>query len=445
MTDAPTTTARAADTLTTDDTLIGGLPLDELLLWSSIAIIVMAGIYNTSLFLISRRRFRRSRGPREQRCYVFLLACLNEEKVLAESLARITALPARNTLALVIDDASDDRTADIARAACAAHPGTVHLLRRQLPNARKGKGAALNAGIAHLRSSGLLDGRDPRDVIVCVVDADGRLDPHVVQAVDPYFDNPRTGGTQIGVRMYNRHKGLLARLQDMEFVIYGDIFQSARRYIGSVGMGGNGQFMRLAALDTLLGPDGSGPWSDSLTEDLDLGVRLIARGWTNQHCTSAAVSQQAVLDVRRLVRQRSRWFQGHLQSAGLVPLIVKEVPTRAAVDLLYHLSSPVLILLTSLLPVSFLVAVAGTAVGSIEAGRPLISPMWVIGPYVLSFTAAYVYGWVYSRREQGLGLVRAVLLSHVFIFYGYIWFAAGWWGLWRMITGKRTWLKTART
>ncbi|MFF7727989.1 glycosyltransferase [Streptomyces sp. NPDC008001] len=415
----------------------------EVLLGAAIAIIVMAGCYNTTMFLLSRRRIRRVRGPRRQRLYVFLLACLNEEKVLAESLARITDLPAGNFLALVIDDASDDGTADIARA---AGSDRVHLLQRTLPNARRGKGAALNAGIRHLRESGLMDGYDPHDVIVCVVDADGRLDEHVVQSVDPFFDDPRVGATQIGVRMYNRHLGLLARLQDMEFVIYGDIFQCARRYIGSVGMGGNGQFMRLAALDSLAVPgQEGGPWSDSLTEDLDLGVRLIARGWTNQHCTAAAVSQQAVLDVRRLVRQRSRWFQGHLQSAGLVPLILRSVPTRAALDLLYHLSSPVLILLTSLLPLSFLVAVAGTVIGSVQAGRPLITPMWVIGPYVLSFTAAYAYGFVYRRRERRLGLLRSILLSHVFVFYGYIWFAAGWWGLWRMLTGKQTWLKTART
>ncbi|MET9642997.1 glycosyltransferase [Streptomyces syringium] len=416
--------------------------ISEILIWASIAIIVMAGGYNTTLFVLSRRRIRRKRGPREERFYIFLLACLNEETVLAESLARITALPAGKFIALVIDDASDDGTAAIARA---ADPERVHLLQRYLPDARKGKGAALNNGIRHLRESGILDGHDPRDVIVCVVDADGRLDQHVVQSVDPFFDNPRTGGTQIGVRMYNRDKGLLARLQDMEFVIYGDIFQKARRYIGSVGMGGNGQFMRLAALDSLMGEDGSGPWSDSLTEDLDLGVRLIAHGWTNQHCTAAAVSQQAVLDVRRLVRQRSRWFQGHLQSAGLVPTILRDIPTRPALDLLYHLSSPVLILLTSLLPLSFLVATAGTVVGSVQAGHPLISPMWILGPYVLSFTAAYAYGFVYHRRERDLGLLRAILLSHVFIFYGYIWFAAGWMGLWRMLTGKQTWLKTART
>ncbi|WP_262059943.1 glycosyltransferase family 2 protein [Streptomyces sp. STR69] len=413
--------------------------ITELLLWSSIALIVLAGCYNTSLFFVSRRRIRRSRAPHGERLYVFLLACLNEETVLSESLARIASLPAGNFFALVIDDGSDDRTAEVA---LAADPHRVRLYRRTLPNARRGKGAALNDGVRHLRESGLLASHDPAEVILVVVDADGRLDPHIVQSVDPYFDDPRTGAVQVCVRMYNRHLGLLARMQDMEFVVYGDVFQSARRFIGSVGMGGNGQFMRLSALNTL---DGEGPWSDSLTEDLDLGVRLIAKGWTNQHCTTAAVSQQAVLSLRRLVRQRSRWFQGHLQSAGLVPLILRDVPTRPALDLLYHLSSPVLILLTSLLPVSFLVALGATTVASVEAGHPLVSPMWLLGPYVLSFTTAYAYGYVYAKRERDLGLVRSVLLAHVFVFYGYIWFAAGWWGFWRMLTGQRGWLKTART
>ncbi|KPI07229.1 hypothetical protein OK074_3927 [Actinobacteria bacterium OK074] len=411
----------------------------ELLLWASVVLIVLAGCYNTGMFVLSRRSTKNTRTSPAERFYVFLLACLNEEKVLSESLARITALPAGNFLALVIDDGSDDRTA---LTALSADPRRIRLHRRTLPNARRGKGAALNDGVRYLRESGVLDGYDPADVVVCVVDADGRLDPHVIEAVDPFFDDPDTGAVQICVRMYNRDKGLLARMQDMEFVVYGDVFQTARRSIGSVGMGGNGQFMRLSALNSL---GEGGPWSDSLTEDLDLGVRLIARGWTNQHCTTASVSQQAVLDLKRLVRQRSRWFQGHLQSANLVPLILREVPARPALDLLYHLSSPVLILLTSLLPLSFVVALGATVVASVRAAHLLVSPMWLAGPYVLSFTVAYAYGYVYARRERELGLVRSVLLAHVFVFYGYIWFAAGWWGFWRMLTGKRTWLKTART
>src|SRR5690242_13240640 len=104
----------------------------------------MAGTYNFALFLLSRRKVPHHPNSGDQRFYVFLLACLNEEKVLAESLARITALPAENCVALVIDDASDDRTAEIART---ADPERVWLHQRRLPNARRGKGAALNDGV----------------------------------------------------------------------------------------------------------------------------------------------------------------------------------------------------------------------------------------------------------------------------------------------------------
>ncbi len=44
---------------------------------------------------------------------------------------------------------------------------------------------------------------------------------------------------------------MLARMQDMEFVIYTEVFQRGRRHLGSVGLGGNGQFMRLSAMLSL--------------------------------------------------------------------------------------------------------------------------------------------------------------------------------------------------
>ncbi|MCD0453302.1 glycosyltransferase [Actinocorallia sp. API 0066] len=397
----------------------------------SLAMIALAVGYNSGMFLLSRRRYRAHNGQtRNPRFYVFLVACLNEEAVIRSSLDRLSGLPGK-TLTVVVDDASDDRTAELVRAA-----GDAVLYRRTPPDARHGKGAALNAGLAHLRASGLLDGHDPADVVVCVVDADGRLDPHAVQAVDPYFDDPRIGAVQIGVRMYNRDRGVLARLQDMEFVVYGEIFQNARRHLGSVGMGGNGQFMRLSALDSL----NEDPWSDCLTEDLDLGVRLIAAGWTNAFCGAAAVSQQAVLTPGRLVRQRSRWFQGHMQAARkLYPLILRTIDGRAAADLLYHLSSPALLLLTSLLPVSFAVAFADAV------WRGALSPLWFVWFYTITFGLASVYAYVYRKREKEVGRLRVLLLGHAYVLYGYLWFLAGWWALWRALSGKQGWLKTART
>ncbi|MEW1914391.1 glycosyltransferase [Kitasatospora sp. NPDC085895] len=377
--------------------------------------------------------------PEERRrFYVFLLACLNEEKVLGESLHRLLTLPVDDCIALVIDDASDDATAEIVRAVDSER---VLLHQRHLPNARRGKGAALNDGLQHLAGSGALDDRAPEDVVICVLDADGRLESEAVAEVDRYFTDPATGAVQIGVRMYNRADSLLARMQDMEFVVYTDIFQAARRHIGSVGMGGNGQFMRLSALRSL----GPTPWSDQLTEDLDLGIRLIAAGWTNQYCSTAAVHQQAVIRTRRLIRQRSRWFQGHMQAARLLPLVLREIPPRAAADLTYHLSSPAMLLLTSLLPLAFAAGIAGFAADSFAYGHNTFPVLWLIPLYALAFAPAYAYAYVYRKRERRLGLLRCLLLAHLFVAYGYLWFAAGWWAVGRVVSGRTSWLKTART
>ena len=59
---------------------------------------------------------------------------------------------------------------------------------------------------------------------------------------------PAGGRMQSLVRIYNRQH-LLTWLQDVEFSVYGHLFQAGRDHWGTAGMGGNGQFNRLAALD----------------------------------------------------------------------------------------------------------------------------------------------------------------------------------------------------
>jgi 1,2-diacylglycerol 3-beta-glucosyltransferase len=112
----------------------------------------------------------------------------------------------------------------------------------------------------------VLGGRDPREVVVGVVDADGRLDPRTLKAVEPYSADPAVGGVQIGVPIANASAGLLARLQDIEFVGFSAFVQTARGLLGSVGLGGNGQFNRLSALL-------QGPWAAGWARCPDRGFR----------------------------------------------------------------------------------------------------------------------------------------------------------------------------
>ncbi|MFN8078534.1 MAG: glycosyltransferase family 2 protein [Kineosporiaceae bacterium] len=397
------------------------------------------------VMLIAARRPKRAATdvpvtPARRPWFVVLVPCLDEERVIRASVSRLLGLAHDRLEIMVIDDASSDATA--AEVESLRDP-RVQLLRRRLPQARQGKGEALNAAYRQVLRRTYEAGQDPQDVIVVVLDADGRLDARALAEVEPYFADPRLAGVQIGVRIVNRFSSRLARMQDVEFVVYTNVFQRARRHLGSVGLGGNGQFMRLSALASL----GDRPWSRSLTEDLDLGVRLIAAGWRTDFCPTVDVHQQGVVTLRALLRQRTRWFQGHLQAWRLLPLVLRGAPRRARADLAYHLSAPLLLLIASLLSASFLASVTAQLIRAVRGqGEPA---WWMLGSYLLTYLLtvgpSLAFAAVYRAAQMPRpSWSRTALLAHAYVVYALMWYLAGWRAAWRMVLGRTGWAKTGR-
>jgi 1,2-diacylglycerol 3-beta-glucosyltransferase len=381
--------------------------------------------------------------------FVFVVPCLNEELVIGASLERLLALPGRNWRVLVVDDGSDDGTADIVRS-YADRDDRVHLLRRHAPDARRGKGAALNAAYRELgRSERLVPAAEDRDrVVVVVIDADGRLEPDALTVVAPYFTDPRTAAVQVGVRMYNRSAGWLARMQDMEFLVFTEIFQRARHRFGNAGLGGNGQFVRLSALETL----GAEPWTDYLTEDLDMGLRFQATGLRTAFTPDTHVSQQGLIRVRPLMRQRTRWYQGHLQCWSRIPALLssRHLSVGRTTDLMVYLISPKTVLLISLSLAAFL---PGLAARILTRPDPWLHPHLAVHTllvwwYALVFAVIPLVGAVYWRAAGRSGpetsLPRAIGYALLFSVYAYLWLPVGWWASWRLLRGQRGWAKTLR-
>lgn len=417
------------------------LLLIDRIAWSgALGMVIVALGYTVTLLVISRRPPRRSADGRRGALdpgmrIVVLMPCLNEAEVIAASVQRLLDIHDPGLHVMVIDDGSDDGTGDVVQA---LGDPRAEVLRRVLPNARRGKGEALNNALAVVRER--FAGCDPSSVIIGVVDADGRLDPHAIAEARRAFAPAEVGAVQMGVRINNRFSSLLARMQDMEFVVFTAVFQEGRRRLGSVGMGGNAQFARLSALNSL----GRRPWTRSLTEDFDLGVRLNGAGWTNEYWGRAAVHQQGVTSGRRLLRQRTRWFQGNLQSAHLLGRVARRQRGLSRADSLWQILTPSVLLAGSFLVASFLSTLV-LAVTAAVRGAPQ-SWLWVLSAYLLAFGPGLVFGWLYWRveRSEGLGLLRALAYSHLFVLYGLMPCLIGWRALARQATGRTGWAKTAR-
>ncbi|MFE5585241.1 glycosyltransferase [Kitasatospora sp. NPDC056531] len=259
-----------------------------------------------------------------------VIPCRDEEAVVTQTLAGLRA-GAPDAHLWVIDDDSEDATRDLVLTAAARDP-RIHLVQRRRPHARTGKGAALNVAYREI-SAWLPESTDRSRVVIGVVDADGRLGPGTLgQVCNPKaLGRPDTGAVQIGVRMRNADderplpgRGrtanafarALVRMQDVEFQANNAGMQLLRRRTGSVGLGGNGQFVRLTALDSLTTEEGRAgrPWPErALLEDYESGLDLRLAGWRLTHITEAQVSQEALVSLRRFLTQRTPWAQGNMQ------------------------------------------------------------------------------------------------------------------------------------
>jgi cellulose synthase/poly-beta-1,6-N-acetylglucosamine synthase-like glycosyltransferase len=420
--------------------------IDELAVWEQIAFVsaLMVIVINLVwvIWLFARARTATDPGSgsgtavgddaADAFTWVFLVPALNEEVTIADSVHRLEQVQCRRRHIIVVDDASTDATPDVL--AAIDHPD-LHVIRREPPRAQLGKADALNDAWARLPD--VIGPCDRATTIVCIVDADGRLDPDAPAAVAEHFTDPEVGGVQVRVHIYN-NTSALTRAQDTEFGVYGELFQAGRTTLGTAGMGGNGQFNRLAALDDVADTSG-GPWHHTLTEDQDIGLRLLAAGWQCHHDNRVGVHQQGLNDVRRLLRQRTRWAQGNLQAMSHLPRVHRyPLSRRARLDLTWALLQPVAAMIVG---VGFIAAVWAY----VTRGVPILpqTVLLIVVFAVLGFGGLAI--GVSARTGRG---PRAWIVggAHALVYSTYTWLL---WPImlratWRLVRAKSTWAKTER-
>jgi cellulose synthase/poly-beta-1,6-N-acetylglucosamine synthase-like glycosyltransferase len=437
----------------------------EFLFSLSFVFLVMFLTY-TALIVVPfvRRRGAAAGDPDAFEWHAFI-PCRDEAAVIAGTVKRMRErFPTVHLW--IIDDASTDGTGDIVSAAADGDP-LVHAVIRRLPDARQGKGAALNAAYARLidwrRERGTDVVGDDRTIVI-VLDADGALAENALrQTSGPTgFGSPDVGATQVAVRMSNRDDrrpasagGPLAqawaryliRMQDIEFRTTIAAMQLLRMRTVSVGLGGNGQFTRLSALRAASIGEGE-PWGDALLEDYEVGLRIMLAGYRTVYAHDTWVDQEALPTARRLLTQRTRWCQGGLQCARYLPKIYasRTFTNAGALEAAYFLAIPYIQLIGFVLWPT--VAIAMVVSGALSpgglfgwiSGATWIIPLWVLTG-ILPFA---LWPMVYVTREEKQPLWRAGLWGLGYWLYMYQSYICVVRAFARMATGRRGWTKTRR-
>jgi 1,2-diacylglycerol 3-beta-glucosyltransferase len=252
-----------------------------------------------------------------------LVAAKNEEAVITSLVKELCRLdyPADRYDLWVIDDNSSDCT-PLLLERLAQEYAQLRVLHRSA-EAGGGKSGALNQVLPLV----------PGEILV-VFDADAQVSRDLLRRVLPLFEREQVGAVQVRKAIANASTNFWTRGQMSEMAL-DTCIQQQRIAIGGIGeLRGNGQFVRRAALEDC------GGWNEeTITDDLDLTIRLHLNRWDVECLAFPAVGEEGVTDAIALWHQRSRWMEGGYQRyLDYWRLILRNrMGTRKTFDLLVFL------------------------------------------------------------------------------------------------------------
>ncbi|MDX1977650.1 MAG: glycosyltransferase family 2 protein [Pseudanabaenaceae cyanobacterium bins.68] len=265
--------------------------------WGSqvvLGLLVFMTVHSLRLIL-ARSRVQPPCAPDWQPMVSILVAAKNEETVIAQLVECLCQLNYPSYDIWIVDDHSSDRTPEILTSLTHKYH-QLHILRREA-DAKGGKSGALNQVLP------LTQGE-----IIGVFDADAQLEPDALTQLMPLFCDPQVGAIQMRKSIANAAENFWTQGQQAEMAL--DIWlQQHRVGIGGIGeLRGNGQFVRRTALQDC------GGWNEqTITDDLDLTLKLHLTNWEIACALQPPVQEEGVITWKQLWHQRNRWAEGGYQ------------------------------------------------------------------------------------------------------------------------------------
>ena len=225
------------------------------------------------------------------RTVAVIIPAHNEEACIAETIKSVLAQTAAIEQVIVVDDASTDRTGEIA-----SQFPEVELVR---PTVNQGsKPRAQNYALKFVRA----------DLFV-TIDADTLLAPDAIEQLLPYFSDPKTGAV-CGFVIPQRVNTLFERGRFIEYLFGCTLSKGAQNQVGAVVVA-SGCFAAYPT-ELVLGQGGFPP--GTMAEDMDLTWRLAKKGYEVYFHDTAYCYPIDPPNLKIFVAQVDRWYRGVLQN-----------------------------------------------------------------------------------------------------------------------------------
>lgn len=292
--------------------------------YASITIMVFIGLYCGYMYGATKHQARKLRKnpPVVNENYrpfiTIMIPAHNEASVIEKTVENILTLDYDKYELIIIDDRSEDNTADVIKKIAEQNNNIKYLIREK--DAFPGKSAVLNDAL------NLADGE-----AILVFDADARIKPDFISKLLPKLEPSDVGAVQARKVISNRDDNFLTRCQDNEMAL-DTHFQVGRDAVkGAVELRGNGELIKRVALNDI------GGWNNyTITDDLDMSTRMQIKGWDIRFCPDVCVYEEGVLKCLPLLRQRRRWIEGsirrYLENFWAV-LFSKDMSLRVSLDM----------------------------------------------------------------------------------------------------------------
>jgi cellulose synthase/poly-beta-1,6-N-acetylglucosamine synthase-like glycosyltransferase len=344
----------------------------------------------------------------------------NEETVIRRCLDGIMNIdyPKDKLQVIVVDGKSGDNTLKICMEFAEKYPENIKIISEKTV---KGKPAALNLALPFINGE-----------IVGTFDADSYPEKDVLSKVASYFNDKKIAALQGRTTSINEKSTALTRVIAMEERAWFQALLAGREKLQLfVPLAGSCQFVRPELLEELGGWD-----ENSLTEDVELALRLVEKKHIIKYAPDVCSGQETPSTIGPLFKQRVRWYRGYMETAIKYGRLLNTLDKRT-IDAEISMAGPFMMVVSLLSYINwFFIALF------LSQSNPIINFTGLV--IVLTAVSLVSMGIALTASEKPIKLRNISWIPFIYFYWMFQMFIAGWAFLNLIFRRKRVWTKTAK-